>query len=159
MVPGSLEELARTAVKRALEASGTTQSGPAELALVLSDDKNQQALNKKWRRQDRPTNVLSFPQIAPFSPLSGIIGDIVLARETLVCEADELHIAFEHHYVHLVVHGFLHILGYDHQTDTEAVQMEGLETTILAMMGMDDPYGQGIEPKKAAHGAPASIGE
>jgi probable rRNA maturation factor len=153
------EKLARAAIKGALEASGAEQSGPSELVLVLSNDENQQALNKKWRRQDRPTNVLSFPQITPFSSLSGILGDIVLARETLVREAIELEIVFEHHYVHLVVHGFLHILGYDHQTDTEAFQMESLETQILAHLGIADPYGQDAGPKIAAHGASASIGE
>jgi probable rRNA maturation factor len=153
------EKLARAAIKGALEASGASQTGPAELVLVLSNDENQQALNKKWRQQDRPTNVLSFPQITPFLPLSGILGDIVLARETLVREAIELEIVFEHHYVHLVVHGFLHILGYDHQTDTEAFQMESLETQILADLGIADPYGHKVEPKIAAHGASASIGE
>lgn len=84
--------------------------------------------------------MLSFPQIEPFSPLAGLVGDITLARETLEREAAEMGITFEAHFTHLVVHGFLHLLGYDHIEEDEALQMEGLETQILATLGIADPY-------------------
>ena len=106
----------------------------------MTDDAEQRQLNKEWRGIDKPTNVLSFPQIEPFSPVVGILGDIVLARETLEREADEMGVTFTAHFTHLVVHGFLHILGYDHLTDAQALQMEGLETQILATLGIADPY-------------------
>ncbi len=115
-------------------------AGVAELSIVLLDDAEQRELNRQWRQIDKPTNVLSFPQIEPFSPVVGILGDITLARETLEREALELGKSFTDHYTHLVVHGFLHILGYDHIEDDEALVMEGLETQILATLGIDDPY-------------------
>ncbi len=135
-----LEELAREAIFCALEQSGARATGPSELALVLTDDIRQKQLNKKWRGKDQSTNVLSFPQIEPFSPLSGLLGDIVLARQTVAGEAQAGPIPFEHHYLHLVIHGFLHILGYDHLTDNEACLMESLETEILSSLGVPDPY-------------------
>ena len=106
----------------------------------MTDDAEQQGLNRDWRGIDKPTNVLSFPQIEPFGPVTGILGDIVLARETLEREAVELGKPFNDHYTHLVVHGFLHILGYDHIDEAEALVMEGLETKILATLGIPDPY-------------------
>lgn len=115
-------------------------AGVAELSIVLLDDAEQRELNRQWRQIDKPTNVLSFPQIEPFSPVVGILGDITLARETLEREALELGKSFTDHYTHLVVHGFLHILGYDHIEDDEALVMEGLETQILATLGIEDPY-------------------
>lgn len=84
--------------------------------------------------------MLSFPQIEPFGPVSGILGDIVLARETLEREAVELDKPFTDHFTHLVVHGFLHILGYDHVDDGDALAMETLETQILASLDIPDPY-------------------
>ena len=84
--------------------------------------------------------MLSFPQIEPFDPVIGLLGDITLARETLEREAAELGKSLEDHFTHLMVHGFLHILGYDHLDEAEALQMEGLETQILAGLGIDDPY-------------------
>jgi probable rRNA maturation factor len=107
---------------------------------VLLDDESQQALNKQWRGIDKPTNVLSFPQIEAFSPVLGLLGDITLARETLEREAEELGVSFTDHFTHLVVHGFLHILGYDHIQESEALVMEALETQILATLGVSDPY-------------------
>lgn len=127
----------------ALQQSGAKVTGVAELSIVLTDDAEQQLLNKEWRQIDKPTNVLSFPQIEPFGPVRGILGDIVLARETIVREAAELEKPFEQHFAHLVVHGFLHILGYDHIEEADALEMEALETRVLAALGIPDPYAEG----------------
>jgi probable rRNA maturation factor len=132
--------LAERAVLMALRMSRARFSGAAELSVVLTNDVEQRQLNRDWRGKDAPTNVLSFPQIEPFSPVLGILGDITLARETVAREAEEQGTPFNHHFTHLVVHGFLHILGYDHIEDDEALTMEGLETQILAELGIDDPY-------------------
>lgn len=114
--------------------------GPVELSVLLTNDMEQQVLNKTWRGKDAPTNVLSFPQIEPFEPLDGMMGDISLALETVRREALAEDKPFDHHFMHLVVHGFLHLLGYDHITEEEAAVMEGLETRILARLGIADPY-------------------
>ncbi len=135
--------LAEKAVLEALKQSGAKVGGVAELSIVLTDDAEQQVLNRDWRGIDKPTNVLSFPQIEPFTPIAGILGDITLARETLEREATELGKSFADHFTHLVVHGFLHILGYDHIEDADALVMEGLETQILASLGIADPYADG----------------
>lgn len=124
----------------ALKQSKAKVKGAAELSILLTNDEEQHALNKEWRGKDSSTNVLSFPQIEPFDPVVGLLGDITLARETLIREADEQGVTFEAHFTHLVVHGFLHILGFDHLTDEEATEMESLETAILATLGIDDPY-------------------
>jgi probable rRNA maturation factor len=138
--PDGLDQLAREAILQALKQARAQMSGVAEVSLVLTDDAHQRILNRDWRQIDKPTNVLSFPQIQPFTPLAGLIGDITLARETIAREADEMEISFADHFTHLVVHGFLHLLGYDHLTDDEALQMEGLETQILASLGIADPF-------------------
>jgi probable rRNA maturation factor len=141
--PEGLEALADRAVFEALGQSGAKVAGVAELSVMLVDDAEQQRLNREWRGIDQPTNVLSFPQIEPFGPVAGLLGDIVLARETLEREAAELETPFAHHFTHLVVHGFLHILGYDHLEDAEAAEMDGLESRILATLGVPDPYQEG----------------
>nr|WP_280139432.1 rRNA maturation RNase YbeY [Devosia sp. YR412] len=138
--PEDLDPLAERAVLEALKQSKAKVKGAAELSILLTNDEEQHALNKEWRGKDSSTNVLSFPQIEPFDPVVGILGDITLARETLIREADEQGVSFEAHFTHLVVHGFLHILGYDHLDDEEAEEMESLETAILATLGIDDPY-------------------
>ncbi|HTM78899.1 MAG TPA: rRNA maturation RNase YbeY [Devosia sp.] len=126
----------------ALKQSGATVKGAAELSILLTNDEEQRGLNQQWRGLDSSTNVLSFPQIEPFGPVIGLLGDITLARETLEREAVDLDKSFADHFTHLVVHGFLHILGYDHMNDAEALQMERLETQILASLGVDDPYAE-----------------
>jgi probable rRNA maturation factor len=138
-----MEALAERAVLAALEQSGAKVGGVAELSIVLTDDAEQRELNRDWRGIDKPTNVLSFPQIEPFAPVVGILGDITLARETLEREAAEQGTSFEDHFTHLAIHGFLHILGYDHMKEADALVMEGLETQILASMGIADPYADG----------------
>jgi probable rRNA maturation factor len=142
--PDSLDARAEQAVREALEQSKATVTGAAELSVVLTDDAEQRDLNRNWRGVDKSTNVLSFPQIEPFAPVSGILGDIILARETLEREAVEQGVSFEDHFTHLMVHGFLHILGYDHMDDDEALVMESLETQILASLGVADPYAEDI---------------
>lgn len=124
----------------ALRQSGAKITGVAEISIVLTGDAEQRQLNRQYRGMDKPTNVLSFPQIAPFGPVAGLLGDIILARETVEREAAEMGISFLDHFTHLVVHGFLHILGYDHIKDDEALVMEGLEIRILAALGVADPY-------------------
>ena len=138
--PDSFDARADEAVRAALAQSKARITGPAELSIVLTDDAEQRVLNRDWRGIDKSTNVLSFPQIEPFAPVSGLLGDSILARETLEREAAEQGVSVEDHFTHLVVHGFLHLLGYDHMDDDEALAMEGLETQILASLGVADPY-------------------
>ncbi|MEO5805432.1 rRNA maturation RNase YbeY [Devosia sp.] len=140
--PENLEARAAEAVLEALMQSRARVKGAAEISIVLTDDAEQRYLNREWRGKDSSTNVLSFPQIEPFGPVVGILGDIILARETLEREAIEQGTSFADHFTHLIVHGFLHILGYDHLTDEEALQMESLETQILAVLGVADPYAE-----------------
>jgi len=138
--PEPFDARADAAVRAALAQSRARITGPAELSIVLTDDAEQRVLNRDWRCIDKSTNVLSFPQIEPFWPVSGLLGDIIVARETLEREAAEQGVSVEDHFTHLVVHGFLHLLGYDHMDDDEALAMEGLETQILASLGVADPY-------------------
>ena len=138
--PEALDARAEEAVRAALAQSKAKIAGAAELSIVLTNDAEQRILNRDWRGIDKSTNVLSFPQIEPFGAVQGLLGDLILARETLVREAGEMGISFEDHFTHLVVHGFLHLLGYDHMDDDEALAMEGLETQILASLGVADPY-------------------
>jgi probable rRNA maturation factor len=129
-------------VREALKQSKAKVTGAAEVSILLTDDAEQQELNQQWRGKDSSTNVLSFPQIEPFAPLVGLLGDITVARETVEREAVDQGVTLDDHFTHLVVHGFLHLLGYDHMNDAEALQMESLETQIMASLGVDDPYGE-----------------
>jgi len=138
--PDGLEAIAEAAIREALKQSEAEVVDVTEVSVVLTDDAEQRELNKAWRGIDKSTNVLSFPQIEPFAPVSGLLGDITLARETVAREAEEMGITFEAHFTHLVVHGFLHLLGYDHVVDEDAEEMEGLETEILGTLGIADPY-------------------
>jgi probable rRNA maturation factor len=119
--------------------------GEAELAVMLTDDAGIRTLNNNWRGIDKPTNVLSFPALPPAGP-SGpgdaprMLGDIAIAYQTTRAEADDEQKPFDHHLSHLAVHGFLHLIGYDHEKDTDADAMETLETEILAQLGIPDPY-------------------
>ena len=114
----------------------------SELSLVFTDDANIRTINSKWRHIDKATNVLSFPAfpIQPGQRPGPILGDIVIARETVQREAQEENKSFDDHLSHLIVHGLLHLTGYDHQNDDEAEQMESLERKILASLGISDPY-------------------
>ena len=111
------------------------------LAILLTDDSAMRALNREWRKLDAPTNVLSFPSQAAVRRASRHLGDIAIAYETTAREATAEGKRFEHHLVHLAVHGYLHLLGYDHANDRDATKMERLEAEILARLGVPDPYG------------------
>lgn len=138
--PEEFDALAERAVLAALAGAKPKIKGAAEISVLLTDDAEQRELNAQWRGKDASTNVLSFPQIEPFEPVIGLLGDITLARETLEREAAEQGTSLGDHFTHLVVHGFLHILGYDHLDEDEALEMEGIETHILAGLGIADPY-------------------
>lgn len=113
----------------------------AEATVVLADDALVRHLNRTYRGKDTPTNVLSFPfQAPPGSQSPRLLGDVILAAETLRREADERRIPPVHHLQHLVLHGLLHLIGFAHETDAEAEDMERLETEILAGIGVADPH-------------------
>jgi probable rRNA maturation factor len=119
--------------------------GEAELAVMLTDDAGIRTLNNNWRGIDKPTNVLSFPALQPTGPggpddAPRMLGDIAIAYDTTRREADEEQKPFDHHLSHLAVHGFLHLIGYDHEKDDDAEAMEALEREILAQLGIPDPY-------------------
>jgi probable rRNA maturation factor len=112
-----------------------------EACIALSDDASVRRLNATYRGRDKPTNVLSFPSGEPARPGEARpLGDVVLAGETVLAEAREQGVMPAHHLQHLAVHGLLHLLGFDHETDAQAAEMEGLETDILATLGIADPY-------------------
>ncbi len=113
----------------------------AELSLLLTDDAHIRVLNRQWRDQDKPTNVLSFPAADEDDDEPGpLLGDVVVAHETTAREAAEEGKTFDDHFTHLLVHGLLHLFGYDHIEDEEAEEMEAFETEILAGLGVADPY-------------------
>jgi probable rRNA maturation factor len=138
---------AEAVVRRAISQAAAVvdpRDSAAEVAVLLCDDAMIAALNAQWRGRDEPTNVLSFPAPPiPDAMVSGAavhLGDIAIANETVIREAREQGRTVSAHLAHLAVHGFLHLLGYDHQTDSEAEHMEGLEREILAVLGISDPY-------------------
>lgn len=135
-----MEALARKAAEAALAVS--EEAGQAfEVSVMLTDDARIRELNRTFRGKDKPTNVLSFP--APEQPgVAGPrhLGDIALAYETLMREAEGESKDLAHHFAHLIVHGILHLLGYDHETEEEADIMEALEVKALATLGIADPY-------------------
>ncbi|WP_242480600.1 rRNA maturation RNase YbeY [Rhodovibrio sodomensis] len=148
------EELARRAVRAAwaaLPATARPDAPPdvpcrAEVCVVLADDATVRDLNRAYRGQDKPTNVLSFANLddpeAPDAPGGApvLLGDLVLARATVLAEARAQAKAPGDHLCHLCVHGLLHLLGYDHMADAEAAAMEALERRVLAGLGIADPY-------------------
>lgn len=117
-------------------------NAPAELSVCLTDDAHMARLNAQWRGKPKATNVLSFPASPPAkgAALPTLLGDIVLAEETVRREAELEGKLLDHHISHLAVHGLLHLLGYDHETDVDAEEMEGLERRILARLAIPDPY-------------------
>jgi probable rRNA maturation factor len=130
-----LKSIVRRAVKRAAAATGTTG---VELAIVLTDDSAIRMLNRDWRGIDAATNVLSFP--AKDTHGDRHLGDIVLAFETIAREARGERKPFADHVAHLAVHGYLHLVGYDHEQDKDATAMENVEREILRQLAIPDPY-------------------
>jgi len=153
--------LATIAADRAIRASSygelVTASASVEVSVRFTSDAEVHTLNRQYRSQDKPTNVLSFPMVQA-DLLAGLantdanacvasdaggevlLGDIVLAYETCAREAAERGVGIEAHATHLIVHGVLHLLGYDHMTDHEAEAMEAIERDVLAALGLHDPY-------------------
>ena len=142
------EDLARRAAEAAFrrEEAGPGLIGQIEASIVLADDALVRDLNRTYRRQDRATNVLSFSNHAINDVTDAgvvgprLLGDVILARETVLREARDQGKSVSEHLIHLVVHGVLHLLGFDHEEAPEAEAMESLEVAILAELGIADPY-------------------
>jgi probable rRNA maturation factor len=147
-----LEKLATTAIKAVLANLGL--KGKFEVSVLGCNDTRIAALNADFRGKPQPTNVLSWPEEERGAPVSGgrpavpqpdpggvvSLGDIAIAYDTCATEADQAGRPLPHHATHLIVHGVLHLLGYDHERDADATLMEGIETAILCKMGIPDPY-------------------
>lgn len=137
-------ETARRTLADGLAALRLAPTTAVELGITLTDAAEQQRLNREYRGQDAPTNVLAFPAWEPQDVAAAeaplLLGDVTLALETVLREAAEQGKAVGDHLSHLVAHGVLHLLGFDHRTDTDAGVMEALETSILAKLGIADPY-------------------
>ncbi|MEX0347605.1 MAG: rRNA maturation RNase YbeY [Rhizobiaceae bacterium] len=137
-----LRDIVSRAVRGVFDKVGAKSSSACELSLLFTDDKAIRRINQKWRGIDKPTNVLSFPAEPSVNPnaLPAVLGDIVFGLETISCEAEVENKRFEHHLSHLVVHGLLHIFGYDHEQETDAEAMEAMERQILQTLAIPDPY-------------------
>ena len=136
------EAIAQTAIGAVIDILDFPLPDDSDVSIVFSNDAAVRELNAHWREQDKPTNVLSFANNdgvdrKEWLPL---LGDIVLARETVSREADDQNKSAKDHLTHLIMHGFLHLLGFDHLTDEEADIMEALEVRALAKLGIADPY-------------------
>ena len=142
--PRLVRAAAQRALRRGAAASGLALPRRVELGVSLADDACQQRLNRDYRGRDRPTNVLAFPAWAPGETLASdaplLLGDVVLAFETVTREAEEQRKPLVDHLSHLTVHGVLHLLGYDHRAPDDALMMEALESSILVGLGVPDPY-------------------
>ena len=132
-----LEGLCARALKAIQYVAKTAPFG--ELSLAFVDDAEIQLLNRDYRGQDKPTNVLSFPALAPLADRT-FLGDIVLAYDTIKAEAEKAGLPMEDHISHLVIHGFLHLNGYDHEADIDAKNMQNLEIAALARLDISNPY-------------------
>ena len=148
---GPWEKLAHRAAKAAIAESAFSEVAssprPVEISVRLTGDEEVRALNAKWRGKDRPTNVLSFPMLdedelhkAIVAGPEMLLGDIILARGVCEAEATQKGVSVEHHAAHLLVHGTLHLLGYDHQDDGDAADMEAREARALQRLGIANPY-------------------
>jgi probable rRNA maturation factor len=142
-----LEDLTQSTVRECVALSGARLAQDCELSVNFTDDAAIRELNAQWRGIDKPTNVLSFETPGPLAKRLAL-GDIVIAHETVAREAEEQGKSFTAHLTHLIIHGFLHLIGYDHQSPREADEMEALERRIAAALGLSDPY-EGCEPVDA----------
>lgn len=140
---------ADAAINRTPHGELATTPAAVELSVRLTSDDEAQALNRQYRGKDKPTNVLSFPMIQPdlldtvtqnSDDGEVLLGDIVLAHGVCIAEAADRGVSLDEHVTHLMVHGVLHLLGYDHQADGEAEAMEAIERDALAALGLADPY-------------------
>jgi probable rRNA maturation factor len=140
-----VEDLVRGAATAAWRASGDGTAAAVEISVVLADDAMVRTLNRDHRGKDKPTNVLSFPigNAGGVDAAPTMLGDVVLACETVMAEAAAQGKSVADHLRHLVVHGVLHLTGHDHEDDAEAERMERLETRVLADLGVGDPYQYG----------------
>lgn len=146
------EQTVRRAIAQAAAATAAPSPSGGEVGIILTDDSAIRSLNRQWRGIDAATNVLSFPTAPGAGPL---LGDIVLAYETIAREARARRKPFAHHLAHLAVHGYLHLVGYDHDTDADAEAMEEAEGAILRRLAIPDPYRTAVKrpaksPKKPA---------
>lgn len=147
----SWEKFVRTAAEAAIAESAfsilSQSERPVEISVTLTGDEQVRALNCEWRGKDKPTNVLSFPMLGgddlPLANVAGpelLLGDIVLARGVCESEARDKGVSLEDHAAHLLVHGTLHLLGYDHEDESQAADMEAREVRALARLGIANPY-------------------
>ncbi|MFW2373451.1 MAG: rRNA maturation RNase YbeY [Gammaproteobacteria bacterium] len=113
----------------------------AQLGIRIVDETESQMLNRDYRGKDRPTNVLSFPMELPEQLELPMLGDLVICAPVVAREADEQNKSLQAHWAHMVIHGVLHLQGYDHIVDDEAEQMEALEIRLLQQLGFSNPYG------------------
>lgn len=155
---GQIDDLAEQVRRVLTEGIEPPFAAPASVAVALSSDAAVRRLNAAYRSKDAPTNVLSFPALDAPSPEQSddtprSLGDVVLAVETLLAEAAAAGIPPAHHFQHLLIHGLLHLVGYDHETDAEAEAMETLETRLLARLGIADPYADARDEAPSRDGA------
>lgn len=144
---------AEPAIRAAIAAAAAHSTSGGEVSILLTDDSAVRELNREWRGIDKATNVLSFPAPDAMSRgPAGILGDIVIAYETLARESTDEDRDFLHHLTHLAVHGYLHLVGYDHQDDAQAADMEALESKIMMHMQLPDPW-QDSESAREQSGA------
>ena len=136
---GWTEEIAdpETLLEKALAAAARRLSGENVISLALMDDATIKTLNQQWRGKDKPTDVLSFPADPVFAPFRG---DIAIALGVSRRDAETRNLPLADHLCHLAIHGFLHLRGFDHETEAEAEKMETLEREVLASLGLHDPY-------------------
>jgi probable rRNA maturation factor len=136
-----IEAFTERAIAAALGGSNVALQDDVEVSIVYCDDPFIHDLNKQWRHKDTPTNVLSFP-LASGAALAGapMLGDIIVSCETVIREAQDEGKSFVDHLTHMLVHGTLHLVGFDHEVEAEAEEMEALERVVLSQLGVDDPY-------------------
>jgi probable rRNA maturation factor len=146
--PGLSATMLERAARAGFDAAPPRRSGTYHVTVALTNDAEMRVLNRTWRGKDASTNVLSFPADDEICE-PGFLGDVVLAYETTLKEAREQDIGPADHVAHLVVHGVLHLLGFDHADDTQAERMERMERTALASLGIADPYAEKDEARSA----------
>ncbi|OED45004.1 rRNA maturation RNase YbeY [Endozoicomonas sp. (ex Bugula neritina AB1)] len=130
----------KAAMKRWVAAAVSQYRDEAEVSLLIVDTEEGAELNHQWRGKEDPTNVLSFPADLPAELQLPLLGDLIICAPVVEREAIEQVKTLESHWAHMIVHGTLHLLGYDHIDDNEAEQMESLETSIMKQLGYPDPY-------------------